>query len=508
MSVSYLEVKKVFDTLPVGYYIGRDVKRELSESENDSYYDPMNDKITISFPFIKEGLDKSETTDIENDIRTLLYHEVSHVFLTPKTLIETFRRHAIRQGYNELILGMSFNDIINIFEDERIERIFDKYFYGVNFRKYCERVNDWKGISHASNIQEAWFDFIRFRTTVKRCEKLLPQIDEIIKTNKALTSWSRYFDSYDYCSYVWKLFINFFNNWKEKDKTNKESNKSDTTSESSESKIKTSGDSSSENEEKGKAKEGDSEITNNSDDDEENPIISSKELQKIINNICEQYIDKNIIDAFMLLFNKNSKVTKKNSAAINAYSGVFDPRSTIRDDYKFFLQSNRVGHQKAFSKMKLNLFIDRSGSFCNSVPMVNKIIYALQKIEKINPDFEFDVVTIGMDERLLPKNNRIFDANGGNAITPALKKIYNSLQNSKYQTINILLFDGNCHTDCEFEDCESLSVFNNKKSVVISEASNKCAFDKFIPSVKVNYCKNFVNELFKSIITALQIVLR
>ena len=140
MSVSYLEVKKVFDTLPVGYYIGRDVKRELSESEDGSYYDPMNDKITISFPFIKEGLDKSETTGIENDIRTLLYHEVSHAFLTPKRLMEIFRRYATRQGYNELMIGMSFNDIINIFEDERIERIFDNYFYGVNFRKYCEHV--------------------------------------------------------------------------------------------------------------------------------------------------------------------------------------------------------------------------------------------------------------------------------------------------------------------------------------------------------------------------------
>ena len=506
MSVSYLEVKKVFDTLPVGYYIGRDVKRELSKSEDGSYYDPMNDKITISFPFIKEGLDKSETTDIENDIRTLLYHEVSHAFLTPKTLINTFRRHGTRCGYNELMIGISFNSIINIFEDERIERIFDNYFYGVNFRKYCERVNDWKGISHASNIQEAWFDFIRFRTTVKRCEKLLPQIDEIIKMNNTLTNLSNDISSWNYCSYVWKLFINFFCEWKEEDKTNKESNKSDTTSESSESKIKTSGDSSSENKEKTSSKKDESEISNNSDD--ENPIISSKELQKLINNISEQYIDKNIIDTFTLLFNKNSKVTKKNSAAINAYSGVFDPRSVIRDDYKFFLQSNRVGHQKAFSKMKLNLFIDRSGSFYPSVPMVNKIIYALQKIEKINPDFEFDVVTIGMDERLLPKNNRTFNAEGGNAITPALKKIYNSLQNSKYQTINILLFDGNCHTDCDFEDCENLSVFNNKKSIVISEDSNEAAFKKFIPSVKVNYCKNFVNELFKSIITALQIVLR
>ena len=505
MSVSYLEVKKVFDTLPVGYYIGRDVKRELSKSEDGSYYDPMNDKITISFPFIKEGLDKSETTGIENDIRTLLYHEVSHAFLTPKRLMEIFRRYATRQGYNELMIGMSFNDIINIFEDERIERIFDKYFYGVNFRKYCERVNDWKGISHAAHIKEAWFDFIRFRTTTKRCEEFLPRIDEIIKINKTLTNWSSDLNSIDYCSHVWKLFINFFNKWKKEDETNKEKNESDTTLESR--KTKKADNSSSENEEKGKAKEGGSEITNNSDD-EENPIISSKELQKIIKNISEQYIDKNIIDTFMLLFNKNSKVTKKNSAAINAYSGVFDPRSTIRDDYKFFLQSNRVGHQKAFSKMKLNLFIDRSGSFFNSVRMVNKIIYALQKIEKINPDFEFDVVTIGMDERLLPKNNRTFNANGGNAITPALRKIYNSLQNSKYQIINILLFDGNCHTDCEFEDCESLSVFNNKKSVVISEASNKAVFDKFIPSVKVNYCNNFVNELFKSIITALQIVLR
>lgn len=505
MSVSYFEVKKVFDTLPVGYYIGRDVKRELSKSEDDSYYDPMNDKITISFPFIKEGLNKSETTDIENDIRTLLYHEVSHAFLTPKTLMDTFRRQARRSGYNELMIGMSFNDIINIFEDERIERIFDKYFYGVNFRKYCERVNDWKGISHATDIKEAWFDFIRFRTTVKRCEELLPRIDEIIKIYNNLTNWSEDTLSWGYCFYVWKLFIDFFNKWKEEDKTNKEKNESDTTSESR--KTKKADNSSSENEEKGKAEEGGSEITNNSDDGE-NPIISSKELQKIINNICEQYIDKNIIDAFMLLFNKNSKITRKNSAAINTYSGVFDPRSVIRDDYKFFLQSNRVGHQKAFSKMKLNLFIDRSGSFYHSVPMVNKIIYALQKIEKINPDFEFDVVTIGMDERLLPKNNRTFNANGGNAITPALRKIYNSLQNSKYQTINILLFDGNCHTDCDFKDCESLSVFNNKKSIVISEDSNKAAFDKFIPSVKVNYCRNFVNELFKSIITALQIVLR
>lgn len=502
MEISYLQVKKIFDTLPVGYYIGRDVQRELSNDSKESFYDPMNDKICISYSFIKEGLKETDEKNIENDVRTLLYHEVSHAFLTPKYLMSRFSECFPRSKYS-----ISSNIVINIFEDERIERIFDNFFLGVDFDEYCKRVNHWTGISKAKNIEEAWYDFIRFRTTIKTCEYLLSRIDYIIKEHSLLNANMYRFDRSvtDYCQDVINLFRDFYREWNKDSKKSKSNSKASTDKTDSTSSSISSSDSSvsldldikSENVKPGKSEE-----------KKKESVISKSALKDIINNVTTPYVDDKMIETFKQIFNKNSKITKRNSSAINTYSGMFDTRSVVRDDYKFFLQSNRIGHQKAYSKMKLNLFIDRSGSFGRSVNTVNKIIYALQKVEKLNPNFEFDVVTIGMDERLLPKNNRTFSAYGGNAITPKMTSIYNSLQSTQSEVINILLFDGECYTDCALENCKYLGCFNNKKSVIISEDSNKRAFDKYIPGVKVKYCTNFTDELYKSIITSLQIMMR
>lgn len=503
MEITYLQVKKIFDTLPVGYYIGRDVQRELSNDSKESFYDPMNDKICISYSFIKEGLKETDEKNIENDVRTLLYHEVSHAFLTPKYLMSRFSECFPRSEY-----AISPNTVINIFEDERIERIFDNFFLGVDFDEYCKRVNHWTGISKAKNIEEAWFDFIRFRTTIKACEYLLPKIDYIIKKYSEMININTYqYSPYitAYCKDIKNLFKDFYYEWNKDSKKSKSNSKASTDKQDSTSLSISSSDSSvsldldikSENVKPGKSEE-----------KKKESVISKSALKDIINHVTTSYVDDKMIETFKQIFNKNSKITKRNSSAINTYSGMFDARSVVRDDYKFFLQSNRIGHQKAYSKMKLNLFIDRSGSFGRSVNTVNKIIYALQKVEKLNPNFEFDVVTIGMDERLLPKNNRTFSAYGGNAITPKMTSIYNSLQSTQTEVINILLFDGECYTDCAFENCKYLGCFNNKKSVIISEDSNKRAFDKYIPGVKVKYCTNFTDELYKSIITSLQIMMR
>lgn len=502
MEISYLQVKKIFDTLPVGYYIGRDVQRELSNGSKESFYDPMNNKICISYPFIKEGLKETNEKNIENDVRTLLYHEVSHVFLTPKCLMNAFS--SCFPSFEYLI---SSTTVINIFEDERIERIFDNFFLGVDFDEYCKRVNHWTGISKAKNIEEAWFDFIRFRTTIKACEYLLPKIDYIIKKHSLLNTNIYQYNpcTINYCQDVKDLFRDFYREWNKDLKKSKSNSKASTDKKDSKSSSISSSDSSvspdsnikSENIKPGKSEE-----------KKKESVISKSDLKDIINYVTTPYVDDKMIETFKQIFNKNSKITKRNSSAINTYSGMFDTHSVVRDDYKFFLQSNRIGHQKAYSKMKLNLFIDRSGSFGGSVNTVNKIIYALQKVEKLNLNFEFDVVTIGMDERLLPKNNRTFSADGGNAITPKMTSIYNSLQSTQSEVINILLFDGECYTDCAFENCKYLGCFNNKKSVIISEDSNKRAFNKYIPGVKVKYCTNFTDELYKSIITSLQIMMR
>ena len=115
-----------------------------------------------------------------------------------------------------------------------------------------------------------------------------------------------------------------------------------------------------------------------------------RRVSEIIESILDQQIAKR----------------KRESGAISAYSGVFNPRMVTREDKKFFVHKNRLGSNKEFSKYHLNLFIDVSGSFRYNQTKVNEMLEALERIERKNPDFSFDLVTISMREVLKPKNDR------------------------------------------------------------------------------------------------------
>ena len=85
--VSFNLVKNIFDTLPIGYYLGRSIDVELSKTSTDSYFDPINDNIVISYEMINIAtadfdIDVNDA-NIESIIRGLLYHEIAHVILTP-----------------------------------------------------------------------------------------------------------------------------------------------------------------------------------------------------------------------------------------------------------------------------------------------------------------------------------------------------------------------------------------------------------------------------------------
>lgn len=47
MNITFPQCKTIMDTLPIGYYAGRRIGIELNEKEATSFYDPMEDKITI-----------------------------------------------------------------------------------------------------------------------------------------------------------------------------------------------------------------------------------------------------------------------------------------------------------------------------------------------------------------------------------------------------------------------------------------------------------------------------
>lgn len=128
MLPTFIEIENILKTLPVSYYIGRNVPLKLT-NENGSYYVPMDDEAYISYPMFNNVMTKIEhklnDENIERLTRTLTYHEISHAFITPKSL--------------------SMNNVVNVFEDERIESMCRNYYKGVNFKELLMLVNDWDG---------------------------------------------------------------------------------------------------------------------------------------------------------------------------------------------------------------------------------------------------------------------------------------------------------------------------------------------------------------------------
>lgn len=49
MEVSLNMFKAVLKTVPISYYTGRNIDTEISTTADTSYYEPLIDKITISY---------------------------------------------------------------------------------------------------------------------------------------------------------------------------------------------------------------------------------------------------------------------------------------------------------------------------------------------------------------------------------------------------------------------------------------------------------------------------
>ena len=59
MDINFAETKAIADTLPIGLYAKRRIPVSMSDKESTSYYNPISDEIVISYPIIKQGLEKA-----------------------------------------------------------------------------------------------------------------------------------------------------------------------------------------------------------------------------------------------------------------------------------------------------------------------------------------------------------------------------------------------------------------------------------------------------------------
>lgn len=174
MDVSFDYVNHILATLPIGYYLGRNIPVTLSEGQK-SFYNPVADNITIGYAFIAEAFKKvtdgKYNVDVEEVVRGLLYHEISHVVLTPDALWDAS--------------GYANKRKVNIFEDERIETLLAKTYMNTNFKKNIVFLNSYDGTTEPKSADDAFYHVVRYhhgkKQFVDRVAKIIRQYAHINK---------------------------------------------------------------------------------------------------------------------------------------------------------------------------------------------------------------------------------------------------------------------------------------------------------------------------------------
>ena len=524
-------LKEIAATIPISYYLGANIPIKFQRG-TDSYYDPNSYEIVIGMELISEilsGVEFPEGTDEEEMLRDLVYHELSHVILTPKTL-------------GKKRTPSQFT-ILNIFEDERIETIDAHLFMKTDFKKLVHAIND-------AHEQDPFWKLVRLR---EGPEEFTKRVEELIeKYSISKDSLSNIITDYE--NEIFKLYDDFMKEAKmAPSSSSSESQKGD--GKGSEGKDGESGEGSGEAKtaksitiDLGDAGEGQEPSTGNVKIDKDTKINvkdsgrkneeskrpegskdstgSIEMTEEAAENIkaaiaaalaerarslfkAEGEKMRRVSEIIESILEQQMAKRKRESGAISAYSGVFNPRMVTREDKKFFVHKNRLGSNKEFSKYHLNLFIDVSGSFRYNQTKVNEMLEALERIEKKNPDFSFDLVTISMREVLKPRNDRRIDCYGGNDISDKIYDIYRRLQLTQTTNYNIVLFDGDAFTDTDgakrARECRSgghFSCWSGNNCVIISSEDNKRYLENNSRCKVIltpNYTNVFIDKVYEAL---------
>lgn len=485
-------IEQLVNTLPIGLYCGRRVPCQLDYHHSASAYSPDQDAILISAEQIQKGLSTAKEEDFEKMVRTNFYHEVSHAILTP--------------------MDMSPNDINNIFEDERIETLLKDYYYGVDFKGMKRHLTGYKDDYPITDGLSAFFALVRFR---KGKKELVEEVDRIIKEYSKL---SRNGDSYPYEREIQDLYrkiasmtdsaeaiekyLKSLEEEKEKLKKSKSGGKAD-----GETKV---GGEIGETDDEGSAVGEMAETYGDAEDGE--AIFTREELKAIMENVVHNDLDDKFFTTLSMLFENFNKKNSK-GGALQGYSGVLNPRLADRKDYRIFERSASIRGNNQYGTFHLNIFIDTSGSFYHNDETVNSMIRALEKIEKKNRTFTFDIITMGepSNEKVLPKDQRKIKSGGGNHLSKKIFDLYRKQQLPMTYNYNIVLFDGDAYSNdayipmgVKLPNGEGFKAFSHNNCTVISDSSNKVYIDKYCPTTKTIYTCEYCKELYNNIIKVMQ----
>lgn len=506
MQVTYNQVKKILDTLPIGYYLGHAVPPvKLSKDSDSTYINQITEEITVSFKNVQAMLQNApDDIDVESVVRGLLYHEVSHAVLTPPmTFIDDFAPHVRFDGithdlfvvlrtayykkFNRQMPITASKDIINIVEDERIETLLKDYYLNVDFRKNVVLLNGItdpeKELENADLLKRL---FLVCRYHVGTDEEL-KFLTDLIFYGKSITNKSEEVEIATYLNKIEKfagrVLINV-NIPAQQDNQNQQS----------------SDDKQSDNEE---SKDGQSNGTPSpleiSDLFKDKPDMRKEageirdELKKASTNqeaaSCADRLNRIITTAM----NKR----KMRSGAHTAYAGNIDPRLCSNNDYRWFTKKLTTGAGKRFDKININLFCDNSASFEGDESNLNGLIVTLLKLAEQNKDLSVTTTHINRSIRRGTKEDMFVHCDGGTVLDDSIKTIYPSLQKPNATNWNVVVFDGYCQKP------ENFTVFNHPNVIMVVDDSNKTTIKTYCPQTRSKIITGNYAEEFEQTVLAL-----
>lgn len=490
--VSNAYIESILKTLPIGYYLGSRAEIEFSENARTSHCNPMNGNIVIAAANVLSAIEKMpDSVDVEEYVRDTLYHEVSHLILSPVAMVK----------YN--------CNYVNVFEDERIETLLSKFYMKVNFKKFTFNLNNFDPTKAPKTAFELFFDIVRFRHGPK---KFVNRVGELINKYKDINCNSpQYHDGtnngwYDYYINICDFYnevTEYFNNSNKAQPENNANGNANGNGESEEL-------SNPENGEKSELEK----ILEDAQGEALDQAIPENEISDKVKDIVRKsltrFSDPTICANVRRIVTRACKKRANMTGVYNGYYGKIDPRSVgTRKDYKWFQKTGDNCGNK-FNRVHLTLWIDCSGSFYRAINNINMLVKSLNDVEaSIGKDFSFDIVTMSNKNRAGNKNE-ILEAAGGNSFGPDIEELAKKFTRHGWSNYNVVVWDGDLASNAGYAKAlymkkfrRAFQIFNNFKSVIVSDPSNRKYLDKFCKKARLNYVYNDYAENFINVVIQL-----
>ena len=508
MQVTYNQVKKILDTLPIGYYLGHAVPPvKLSKDSDSTYINQITEEITVSFENVQKMLQNApDDIDVESVVRGLLYHEVSHAVLTPPMTFKmdlrpricfdgitddlfAVLRRAYYKKFNCALQLTTMKDIINIVEDERIETLLKDYYLNVDFRKNVVLLNgitDPEKELENADLLKRLFLVCRYHVGT---QTELSSLRDLITYCQKITNRSEEAEITNYLNNIEMFAVTVLRNVNiptQQDNQNQQSS-DDNRSTNEESKDEQSN--------------GTPSPLEINDFFKDNSHIKKEagEIRDILKKLSINQEAASCANRLNRIITTAMNKRKMRSGAHTAYAGNIDPRLCSNNDYRWFTKKSTTGAGKRFDKININLFCDNSGSFKGDEDNLNGLIVTLLKLAEQNKDLSVTTTHINRSIRRGTKEDMFVHCDGGTVLDDSIKTVYSSLQKPNATNWNVVVFDGYCQKP------ENFAVFNHPNVIMVVDDSNESTIKKYCPQTRSKIITgDYAKEFEKTVLALLE----